>query len=280
MAVVMARKKALVPHFERGSEFIFENPVRYHPDLLNYRLKGHFVETVNNQIVPRLADGWQNAVKKSIDSSSTADLTRIELVAKQYVAERVARRVNPIEWRETIARIKRIESFSKKLLDELNDWREGYNPIWKRIEKISEIDGLAPLTHDDVYPIISRLYSASHEAVIQAQSELKQGNTLSHREPWKRFVTQLADLWKQAGGSATSPKSGRGSYAPPSPFARLVWAVMTNAVPKPLREYTASRGAMQAAISKVLRVSRQNTSGPFSKNNASNKSRHGRRKKD
>jgi hypothetical protein len=37
---------------------------------------------------------------------------------------------------------------------------------------------------------------------------------------------------------------------------------------------------MQAAISKVLRVSRQNTSGPFSKNNASNKSRHGRRKKD
>jgi hypothetical protein len=160
MAVVMARKKALVPHFERGSEFIFENPVRYHPDLLNYRLKGHFVETVNNQIVPRLADGWQNAVKKSIDSSSTADLTRIELVAKQYVAERVARRVNPIEWRETIARIKRIESFSKKLLDELNDWREGYNPIWKRIEKISEIDGLAPLTHDDVYPIISRLYSA------------------------------------------------------------------------------------------------------------------------
>ena len=276
----MARKKDLVPHFERGSAFICENPIKFGEsgDLLNYRPKGHFVETVNNQIVPRLADGWQGAVKETIDSSSfTVDLARIELVAKQYVAERVARQENPIEWRETIARIKRIESSSRMLLDEFNDWREGYNLIWERIGKISEIGGLVPLRHDDVYPIISRLYSASNAAAMQAQSELQQGKRLSHQGPWKLFVTQLAYIWKQAGGSATAPKSGRGGYAPPSPFTRLVWVVMTNAVPEFLREYTASRGAMQAAISKALSAARQKTSGPFSKKSVSNKSRHGHR---
>ena len=74
----MARKKDLVPHFERGSAFICEHPIKFgesRGDLLNYGLKGHFVETVNNQIVPRLADGWHSAVKETIDSSSfTVDL--------------------------------------------------------------------------------------------------------------------------------------------------------------------------------------------------------------
>ena len=77
----MARKKDLVPHFERGSAFICENPFKFGEsgDLFNYRPKGHFVETANNQIVPCLADGWQSAVKKTIDSSSfTVDVARIE----------------------------------------------------------------------------------------------------------------------------------------------------------------------------------------------------------
>jgi hypothetical protein len=274
----MARKKDLVPHFVRG--FILENPFEFGKsgDWLNYIPKGQFVETANNQIVPPLESGWQNTVETIVGKApSPADFGCIELVAKQYVAERVARQVNPIEWRETIARIERICRASKLLLNELNDWGDGYNLIWRRVEQISKIGGLSALTHNDVYPIISRLYSALSAAVIQAQSEHQQGAVLSHQEPWELLVTQLADFWTKAGGSATAPKSGRGGYAPASPFVQLVWTVMTCAVPKHLREFTASPGAMQAAISKALSVARQKASGPFSKKRVLNKSRHRRR---
>jgi hypothetical protein len=208
---------------------------------------------------------------------SAADFATIEIIVKLYVSQRVARQVNPIEWRETIARIKRIASASKLLLDELNDWRNGYGQIWKRVEKISGIGGLLPLKHDDIYPIISRLYSASGAAALQAQLERQQGARLSHQEPWKCFVTQLSDFWKKKGGSVTAPKSGRAVYAQPSPFVHLVWTLMKFAVPEFLKEYTASCGAMQTAISKVLSIARQKASGSFPKKSASNKSRHGRR---
>jgi hypothetical protein len=264
----MGRKKELVPHFERRTAFICDNPFKFGEsgDWLSYTPKGRFVETVNNQIVPPLVSGWQNAVGKVEGKLlSVEDLASVEKILKQYVSERVARQVNPIEWREIIERIERFAKASKALLDELNDWREGYNLIWDRLTQISKIGGLSPLQHDDVYPIISRLFSASSAAVVQAQSHRQQGAALSQNGPWKRLVMQLADFWTVSGGSATAPKSGRGGYAKSSPFAQLVWAVMIHAVPKPLREYTASSGAMQAAISKVLSEARKKGVGTVSK---------------
>jgi hypothetical protein len=179
-------------------------------------------------------------------------------------------------WRETIARLKGITRASELLLDALNDQREGYNFIWKLLGQISARDGLAPLTHDDVYPIVSRLFAASSAAPKKAELDRRQGAALSHREPWSFLVTELARMWTHAGGSVAAPKSGRAGYAQASPFVQLVWTVMTRAVPKSLRQYTASRGAMQAAISRVLSRERKIRSGPFPKKTSLDKSRHPR----
>src|SRR6185369_3735714 len=111
------------------------------------------------------------------------------------------------EWTETIRQIQSLARASRLLLDKLNDQREGYNLIWKRLEQISGIGGLQPLTHDEVYPIVSRLHAAASTAVIQAGWDRKKG-TLPHHEPWKVLVTHLAKFWRTAGGTVTAPKSG------------------------------------------------------------------------
>jgi hypothetical protein len=94
---MMGRKKDLVPHFERSFAFICESPFKFSESGELLTPKGRFVETANNQIVPPLVSRWQEAVKTSISGRTprTADLTYLEAIIKQYVAERVARQVNP-----------------------------------------------------------------------------------------------------------------------------------------------------------------------------------------
>jgi hypothetical protein len=138
----------------------------------------------------------------------------------------------------------------------LNDWPEGYNLIWDRFTQISSIGVGRLIAHDDVYPVISNLYSAASAAVIQAKSDRAQGKELSHQEPWRALVGGLKAEWTGVGGKATAAKSGRGRYANPSEFVRLVWAIMRYAIPAELREHTASEGAMQTAVSEALRPRR------------------------
>jgi len=272
----MGRKKELVPHLERSFAFICENPFEFgrSGNWLDYTPRGRFVETVNDQFAPPLVAGWQVSVRAVVGKDISADeFAAIERIAKHYVEERVARQVNPIEWTETIRRIQSLARASRLLLDKLNDQREGYNLIWKRLEQISGIGGLQPLTHDEVYPIVSRLHAAASTAVIQAGWDRKKG-TLPHHEPWKVLVTHLAKFWRTAGGTVTAPKSGRSGYAKASPFVQFVWTVVTSAVPQPLREYTSSRGAMQAAISKIISTRNEKKVGIISKKKHLNKSRH------
>ena len=109
-----------------------------------------------------------------------------------------------------------------------------------------------PLKHDDVYPVVSGLYSAASAAAIQMRSDYQIGGSLSHQKPWEDFVRRLGEVAKCADVRVTVAKNVRASYAKPSPFANLAWIIVTEAIPQPLREYVSSRGAMQAALSKAL----------------------------
>jgi hypothetical protein len=177
----------------------------------------------------------------------------------------VARLDGAIEWTETIKRMRRLANATGALLGELNDWRAGYGLIWRRFEQISGISELKPLTHDEVYPVVSRLHSAASAAVVQMASDRETGGSLSQREPWNGLVLGLASLWRDTGRVPTAPKSRRAGYAKPSPFAQLVWTVVTEAVPKPLRQHTASRGAMQSAIASALSFGAATRRDGFSK---------------
>jgi hypothetical protein len=66
----MGRKKDLVPHVEHSMVFFCENPFEFGKsgDWLEYRPKGRFVRTANDQFVPSLLSGWQSKVRASAPS--------------------------------------------------------------------------------------------------------------------------------------------------------------------------------------------------------------------
>jgi hypothetical protein len=259
VAVDMGRKRDLVPHVEYGRAFLIKNSLEFlkSGNRLEYCPEGEWVDTVNRQVVPPLPVGWQRKVQACDGTLSSEHLATIERLVRRYTAERVARLDGAIEWKETIERTRRFANAYNALLGELNDWRAGYGLIWRRVEQISGIGGLKPLTHDEVYPIVSRLHSATSAAVVQMASDREAGGSLSEREPWNDLVLGLASLWRDTGRVPTASKSGRTEYAKPSAFAQLVWTVVTAAVPKPLRQYTGSQGAMQSATSNALRSGQQ-----------------------
>jgi hypothetical protein len=238
----MGRKKDLVPEVRHGRALLVG--------------RGRWVKTVNEEIVPPLLVGWRSKVH-AIENLSSEHWDIVEAAVTHYVAERAARVQNPIEWKETIARIERIANSAKVLLDELNDWRGGYNLIWHRLEEISAQSRRAPLRHDDVYPIASNLYATAATAAIQVKAEWKMRGSLSYKEPWNRLIWGLADLWRQTGSNPTAANSVRGGYAKPSDFVQFVWDIIQTAVPKPLVEHTSSKGAMQGAINKALRMNEE-----------------------
>jgi hypothetical protein len=250
----MGPKKDLVPHVERSVAFLTDNPFKFGQsgDLLKHQSTWRSVKTINRQFVPSLLNGWQTKVLAAVPSFSTADLATIEVLTNDYVAERVVRLTNPIEWKGIIARVDRISDCSKALLDELNDWGLDYSLIWRRLEQISQLGGRKPLQHDDVYPIVSSLYSAASAAAIQMRSDYQISGSLSHQKPWQDFVRRLGEVAERVGVRVTVAKNVRASYAKPSPFANLAWVILTEAIPQPLREHVSSRGAMQAALSKAL----------------------------
>ena len=264
----MGRKRDLVPHVERGRAFLIKNSLEFlkSDNHLEYCPEGEWVDTVNRQVVPPLPEGWQSKVQACDGTLSSEHLATIERLVSRYTAERVARLDGAIEWKETIERIRRMANASNALLGELNDWRGGYGLIWRLLEQISGIGGLKPLTHDEVYPAVSRLHGATSAAVVQMASDREAGGSLSERKPWDDLVLGLASLWRDTGRVPTASKSGRAGYAKPSAFAQLVWTVVTAAVPKPLRQYTGSQGAMQTAISNALRSGVATRRDGFSKN--------------
>jgi hypothetical protein len=151
----MGRKRDLVPHVEYGRAFLIKNSLEFlkSGNRLEYCPEGEWVDTVNRQVVPPLPVGWQRKVQACDGTLSSDHLATIERLVRRYTAENVARLDGAIEWKETIERTRRFANAYNALLGELNDWRAGYGLIWRRVEQISGIGGLKPLTHDEVYPI-------------------------------------------------------------------------------------------------------------------------------
>jgi hypothetical protein len=180
------------------------------------------------------------------------EASRLQLILMKYVRARMAY-VYPITWPTLKSRLERISEKSSALLEELSDWAIDYEIAWHKISRQSERSGEPSFTHDEVYPVISRLAGSSTLALAQAERDRQAGDKGSHRAPWIALVQGLQDLFEAAGARATAPKGYRhGGYADPSPFVTLVWTVMNDAIPKKLREYTQSPGAMAYQINLVL----------------------------
>jgi len=149
--------------------------------------------------------------------------------------------------------MRRFAEKSRALLDEFNDQTPACVLAWLKIVESSEIQTGTRLSRDDIYPLISALHGASFHAREEAEKRRQAGLKGDHAAPWRELIATLADLFERAGGQATAAKGLRdGSYAKPSPFVELVWAIMTSAVPPAVREYTHSQGAMADAISAAL----------------------------
>jgi len=235
----------------------------------NLNIAGRWVETVNQVAVPDLVAGWVDYVLPRFPRELAGDeVSKLESILKAYAKARMAC-VHPITWRALNSRLERISEKSAALLGELNDWSADYEIAWRKISLQSEGDGAEPLTHDEVYPVISRLAGFSTRALEQAKRARHDANGGSHRAPWNALVSALADLFEQTEGRPTAAKNLRGGqHAKPSPFVWLIWWVMSAAIPPALREHAYTPVAMANQVSRALGVRKAQASrktGPLTR---------------
>ena len=229
-------------------------------DLLagSFKVAGRLFATVNQVAVPGLVPGWANSVLPRFPRTLTDDeIAKLRSILNAYAKARMAC-VHPITWRALKARLERISEKSAALLDELNDWSADYEIAWRKISREAGIRGGQPFTHNDVYPVVSRLAGLSTLALEQTKRARQAGSKGSHRAPWNALVCALANLFEQTGGRATAAKNLRGGeQAKPSPFVWLVWWVMNAAVPPVLREHAHTPVAMANQVSRALSARKQ-----------------------
>jgi hypothetical protein len=176
-----------------------------------------------------------------------------------YIRGRVAV-INPIHWKDFHSRLERFAQISRALLNELNDATPAFNLAWSKIGESSEGMTGTRLDRDELYPALSKLHGAALHALDGANRRREEGREGEHDAPWLALVSTLAELFEASGGKATAPKSRRdGSYANPSAFVELVWAIMMQIIPSEVCEFTHSKGAMADAISGALTKWRNRT---------------------
>jgi hypothetical protein len=259
----MPRQKEIIATVNATTE-LFPYPKVFKADLAGNLVPVAAMRLVNGVLVPNLQTGWTERVVPRFPTKLPNDqLAELEKVLDEYVCARVAC-INAITWIELRSRFERIAKISGALLKELSDWSSTYPIAWRKISRVAERHGQDRLGHDDVYPIVSRLHGSCVHALEEAKRARDAGARGDHRAPWIALIRDLRRLFEQAGGRATAAKNLRGGLsARPSSFVELVWSVMTEAVPKELREHAHSKSAMANQISRALATIRGRPDGPI-----------------
>jgi hypothetical protein len=217
------------------------------PNFIEIRLKknstGHYVEA------PQLLDDWESEIAKFLPkdlSEHQRALRYLKSFIHSYAHERLVRTKSPnlISWNDLLGNLRALSQSSKSLLSELNK-RTAFDPTWRRLSVSSG-------TLTELRSLLSSLSGAAETALSTAEAEKKKGLKRDHKEPWFRFVNELANLF-ECGlrlGRATATKN---SAAKPSLFVEFLWTIMKKAVPRELREHAQSKDAMAKAVSLALR---------------------------
>jgi hypothetical protein len=216
----------------------------------------------NQDVFARIGD-YEPAVAKFF-TLTEGNRTNLSSAIGAYVAHRLIR-VHPITWDDLLVRFGVVGDAVGVLVDELGGPPLGLKQPsvdWQlRIVRDAAFGRIAAELRrekpdQDVGSIracIRTLGKVVPAAVSRALAERAAGKTISHDRPFFAFISELADIFEfNVGARPTATKTSNAEKPNISTFVEFVWVMMTTAVPKALREHTASPDAMSKAVSAVL----------------------------
>jgi hypothetical protein len=238
----MERRKRSHPYRQ-----LFEGPV-YRPIFdqatrtITYHYAGHY-RAINGRPYGGLSPDWLSKLEPYAPVSITDDFgRRLETILTNYIRDR-AGELAGIPWRDKdrglFDGVEAIESAAGALLSAIDKAVPATTYIWQRLEQIEE----PHFSRDAFYPQLSQLVRRTRLLLRELEKEEKRGDALVMKSAWFNFVLGVASIYREMGGTVTTPElsSANADTTKASPFLLIAHAAMLQ-VPDDLREHTAGDG--------------------------------------